>query len=350
CFFLPSPTPLISCSPLLYILCVSSHTTDIFEVNTFIIITCVLQGIVFLLGLPGNVIVIAMTIRTVSRLPGSVFILNLAVADLLLVLTLPLWITSMALQYQWPFGYGLCKLLPFLCNVNIVASLYFVMLLSVDRYLLASGVARRWRTPKMTALACLVVWLFSALIAPFLKKHMDVINITHFIASHAFVTFAIYFIIPFTVMSVCYHGVARHVRVAQAAARATRLVVLIVVTFCICWLPFFLVHLISAGLLITQHHTFEHSVRLYQATLILLGISNSHACLNPLLYLYLAKGFHPRFKTTFMQRYLETVLAEHISSRATSKRRQEDGDETEGSSQDTQVMEIGVQRGDSQQS
>uniref|UniRef100_UPI00358F2FF7 chemerin-like receptor 2 n=1 Tax=Myxine glutinosa TaxID=7769 RepID=UPI00358F2FF7 len=350
----------------------TSHRAHLLKIENVIIATSVMQGIVFLLGLPGNIIVIAMTIRTVSRLPGSMFILNLAIADLLLVLTLPLWITSMVLENRWPFGYGLCKLLPFLCNVNIIASLYFVMLLSVDRYLLASGVAQRWRTPKMAALACLVVWLFSALIGTpelifndlfvdeyvsichqNLHEYMDFTSITHFIVSHAFITFAIYFIVPFTVMGACYCGVARHVRqarssaldrddarVARAATRATRLVLLIVVTFCICWLPFFLTHLISAGLLISQHHGIVDFAALFLAKLILLGVANSHACINPLLYLFLAKGLHPRFKTTFVQRYLETVLAERFPSRARSKRRREDGDEAEGSSQDTQATEM----------
>uniref|UniRef100_A0A3B3D8P7 G-protein coupled receptors family 1 profile domain-containing protein n=1 Tax=Oryzias melastigma TaxID=30732 RepID=A0A3B3D8P7_ORYME len=88
----------------------------------------------FLLGFPGNIAVLILkpNIQTLSPLSQSLM-LNLAVSDLLCVLTLPFWIYDVF--YSWTLGDVACKLLTCLLFLSIFCSLLTVTLLSVQRYL-----------------------------------------------------------------------------------------------------------------------------------------------------------------------------------------------------------------------
>ncbi|NXX86772.1 GPR25 protein, partial [Urocolius indicus] len=91
---------------------------------------------IFLLGLSGNVFVIVLTAkRSQGRRAVYTFVLNLAVADVLLVLLLPLCVAVGARGQRWPLGEGLCKLSSYVVAVNRCSSVFFLTALSVERYL-----------------------------------------------------------------------------------------------------------------------------------------------------------------------------------------------------------------------
>ncbi|XP_014827066.1 PREDICTED: leukotriene B4 receptor 1-like [Poecilia mexicana] len=98
------------------------------------LIPAVLLSFCFLLGVPGNIAVILLkpNWQKMSRLSQSLM-LNLAICDLLSLLTLPLWIY--ALLNSWIFGLGACKLLAFLVYCSLYASLLTVTALGVQRYI-----------------------------------------------------------------------------------------------------------------------------------------------------------------------------------------------------------------------
>ena len=69
---------------------------------------------VFLVGLPLNAVVILRISRTRTNLSRSnIYMLNLATADFLYVLSLPLLIYNYASHDYWPFGELACKLVRF---------------------------------------------------------------------------------------------------------------------------------------------------------------------------------------------------------------------------------------------
>lgn len=97
------------------------------------LIPALLVSFCFLLGFPGNIAVILLkpNWQNMSHLSQSLM-LNLAISDLLSLLTLPLWIY--ALLKTWTFGILTCKLLGFLVYCSLYGSLLTVTVLSVQRY------------------------------------------------------------------------------------------------------------------------------------------------------------------------------------------------------------------------
>ncbi|KAJ4945779.1 hypothetical protein JOQ06_023457 [Pogonophryne albipinna] len=93
----------------------------------------VVYSVILAPGLLGNVLalwVFKVYIRETKK--GVVFMINLAVADLLQVLSLPLRIYYY-LTNTWPFGHPLCMICFYLKYVNMYASIFFLVCVSVRR-------------------------------------------------------------------------------------------------------------------------------------------------------------------------------------------------------------------------
>lgn len=90
-------------------------------------------GLVFLLGVPGNVFIIwSILARARHRSITTLLILNLAFADGFLMLLTPFFMVYLA-QGSWIFGQTLCKILFYLCCANMYASIFLIMLMSLHR-------------------------------------------------------------------------------------------------------------------------------------------------------------------------------------------------------------------------
>lgn len=89
---------------------------------------------------------------------------SLAVTDLQFVLTLPFWAVDTALDFRWPFGRVMCKIVSSVTTMNMYASVFFLTAMSVARYCsLASSL--RLNSPKMAAArakwASFAIWVVS---------------------------------------------------------------------------------------------------------------------------------------------------------------------------------------------
>ncbi|NXJ72976.1 GPR25 protein, partial [Rostratula benghalensis] len=101
----------------------------------------VLYSFIFLLGLAGNLFVIAlMAKKRRGKRMVDTFVLNLAVADVVFICTLPFWVVAGARGNRWPLGEGLCKVSSFVIAVNRCSSILFLTALSVERYLVIKKV------------------------------------------------------------------------------------------------------------------------------------------------------------------------------------------------------------------
>ena len=90
-----------------------------------------------ILGAVGNILVVIVIVRKAAmRTVRNVFILNLAISDMLLCLiTMPLTLAEV-LSHYWPFGHFpvLCKLFGTLQAISIFVSSITITAIALDRY------------------------------------------------------------------------------------------------------------------------------------------------------------------------------------------------------------------------
>ncbi|XP_029923388.1 lysophosphatidic acid receptor 5b [Myripristis murdjan] len=122
----------------------------------------VVFGCVLVLGLPLNAVSLWTLIRHHSlKSSSAVFMINLALSDLLLVISLPMRVYFYATG-SWPLGITECMCVIVLFHNNIRSSSIFITLIAVDRLLAVVYPlrSRHLRTTTNAWKASVFVWLF----------------------------------------------------------------------------------------------------------------------------------------------------------------------------------------------
>uniref|UniRef100_A0A8C8Z0W0 C3a anaphylatoxin chemotactic receptor n=1 Tax=Prolemur simus TaxID=1328070 RepID=A0A8C8Z0W0_PROSS len=101
-----------------------------------VVLSMVILSLTFLLGLPGNGLVLWVAGLKMQRTVNTVWFLHLTLADFLCCLSLPFSLAHLALQGHWPYGWFLCKLIPSIIVLNMFASVFLLTAISLDRCLL----------------------------------------------------------------------------------------------------------------------------------------------------------------------------------------------------------------------
>lgn len=100
------------------------------------ILSMVILSLTFLLGLPGNGLVLWVAGLKMKWTVNTVWFLHLTLADFLCCLSLPFSLVHLVLQGHWPYGWLLCKLIPSIIILNMFASVFLLTAISLDRCLL----------------------------------------------------------------------------------------------------------------------------------------------------------------------------------------------------------------------
>ncbi|XP_036408180.1 P2Y purinoceptor 11 [Megalops cyprinoides] len=126
-------------------------------------------GLEFCVALLGNALALWLLVTRERRdwHTGVVFSCNLAISDLLYVLTLPLLLLYYAGGKDWRFGPSACKLERFLFTCNLYVSIFFIMCISVNRYvaIVHPFFTRSHVRPRHAAAAAVLVWALVAAIS-----------------------------------------------------------------------------------------------------------------------------------------------------------------------------------------
>lgn len=130
----------------------------------------------FILGFPGNLFVVwTVLCRVRQRSVTCLLVLNLAVADALVLLSAPFFLRLLSGGRGWEFGAGLCKTIHYLCCVNMYVSIYLICLMSLDRWLAAIRpfLSQRLRKKRTLYIVMLGIWITAFLMAlpmPFYRR------------------------------------------------------------------------------------------------------------------------------------------------------------------------------------
>ncbi|XP_055028549.2 B2 bradykinin receptor [Misgurnus anguillicaudatus] len=277
--------------------------------------------IIFVLGILGNVFVLLVFgLHKKACTVAEIYLGNLAAADLLLVSCLPFWALNIANGFDWQFGSLMCRLVNTGIRMNMFCSIYLLVLVSGDRFIaLVHAMSRgRMRRPRCAKLSCMAVWGLGLLLnIPTLHfrdtQYMPEFNITACILKYPtpkvglvcdVVLILLGFIVPMIVISYCTIKIIRalHVQIIDrfnaenTERKATFLVLVVLIAFLLCWVPFHVVTLLDilfrvgalAGCDVGSAIDISNQISTY------LALSNS--VLNPILYVIVGKNFRKKVK------------------------------------------------------
>ncbi|XP_035035518.1 somatostatin receptor type 5 isoform X2 [Hippoglossus stenolepis] len=280
----------------------------------FNVVTAVIYTIVFIVGFLGNTLVIYVVVRYAKmKTVTNMYILNLALADELYILGIPFLGTNSVLSY-WPYGDFFCKVCMTADAMSQFSSTFCLTVMSIDRYLAVVYPIRssKWRKPQVAKVFNGMVWVVSFLIVLPVTIYSDVqdnfytCNVTwpdpNDLWSIVFILYTsiLGFFCPLFVISLCYLIIVIKVRSAGVRAgltkrrrserKVTRMVVIIVLVFVLCWLPFFTANLVNLVYIIPESNS---TVTVYFFLVILTYVNS---CANPILYGFLSDNFKQSFQ------------------------------------------------------
>lgn len=269
--------------------------------------------IITLVGGAGNLAVvwIYLNIRRRLKTMTDMYLLNLAVADLLFLITLPLWAAEAS--YGWSFGSALCRVTSAVYKVNLFSSMLLLTCISIDRYVVIvqttkaqnSQEARR----RCSRLVCLGVWLLALLLATpelifsttsdvdsqqycrmVFPPHLG--NRTKILVLSLQVSMG--FCLPFIIMAFCYSIIIAKLLKTRSFEKhkAMRVILAVVVVFVLSQLPYNGVLVMEAAEATNMTMTdCDQTKRFDVAGQVLKSLAYMHACLNPFLYAFVGVRF-----------------------------------------------------------
>ncbi|XP_071520240.1 allatostatin-A receptor-like [Panulirus ornatus] len=322
--FLP---PYILCNSTNYTklpLCNNNKTVEentAFEYAIIVaIVVPIIFGIIVLVGLFGNTLVVIVIIANKQmRSTTNYLIFSLAMADLLFIVFCVPFTASDYILPSWPFGSIWCQTVQYLTYVTAYASVYTLLLLSFDRFLAVvhpiAALTIRTERNALYAITCSWILILTSCIPLYLCHGIKKQNFegevyfqcafldeeyNHMAFHIGFIT-TMYFV-PLTVIVVLYlmilnrlwYGVvpggSRSAESIRGKKRVTRMVVIVVVTFIVCWFPIQLVLLLkSLGLY--EMTTFRIITQIAAQVLAYIN-----SCVNPILYAFLSDPFRKAFR------------------------------------------------------
>lgn len=300
-----------------------NHSTPFFHQKGLI---PAMYSIIFVLGFLGNVLVVCvLSQRSCRQTIANTYLVNLAMSDLLFLSGLPFWAVHYSLDYNWVFGWLMCKVCGGLMSLNVYASIFFITCMSVDRYraivhpLRSQSSRSVWRARVVSAL----IWTFAAMTTVpniwfrqlyTLPPH----NVTSCVLlfptvswypAQALAKNTLGFLLPCTVIVTCYFRIGLHLLDTPAIAqgpehldRVLRMVVAVVLAFFLCWFPFHVLTFLSALIDLGIHMPcwVKKSVEMFMSFSLCLGFSNS--AINPFLYCFVGNHFREQLWRLYKER------------------------------------------------
>ncbi|KAK2824933.1 hypothetical protein Q7C36_018860 [Tachysurus vachellii] len=280
-------------------------------------------SIVVLLSLLGNILVLV-TLAYYENLKSltNIFILNLAVSDLLFTAGLPFW----ACYYIWGWTLGdvACKTVSFVFFVGFYSSITFLMMMTIQRYMAVVHPLSDWEKRQGMALIPVLGWLVgisAAVPAPIFSSVMsDPADVSQLYCEYNSTTMElsliylqnVVFVLAFSVMGFCYTRILQTIVNTRARKkhRTIKLIFCIVVVFFFGWAPYNLVIFLQTFTALNVEYFTDCDVTHYldYAEHVSKLLAFSHCCLNPVFYVFVAVKF---------RNYLKEIL-QKIFQRATT--------------------------------
>ncbi|XP_026805202.1 neuropeptide CCHamide-1 receptor-like, partial [Rhopalosiphum maidis] len=288
----------------------------------------VLFAIIFVVGMIGNVTLVLIFVRNKQmRNVPNIYIINLALGDLLVIVSCVPFTSTVYTFPTWPYGLAVCKVSETAKDVSIGVSVFTLTALSADRYFaivnpmrkLHASIGGRFAT-RFTLTVAAAIWAVAVACAvPAARfsyvRQFRVHNVTLFEVCYPFsehlgpaypkvmvtVKFLVYYAVPLAVIAFFYVLIARYllhttnnmpgelqgqIRQVRARKKVAKAVLAFVLMFAVCFLPhhIFMLWFYNYPKSTEEYNTFWHVLRIVGFCL-----SFINSCINPIA-LYLVSG------------------------------------------------------------
>ncbi|XP_053455689.1 CX3C chemokine receptor 1 isoform X2 [Nycticebus coucang] len=262
-------------------------------------------SLIFAFGLVGNMLVVFAL--TNSRKPKSItdiYLLNLALSDLLFVATLPFWTHYMISEEG--FHNAVCKLTTAFFFIGFFGGIFFITIISIDRYfaIVLAANSMNNRTVQHSITISLSVWAAAIFVATpqfmFTKQteneclgdYPEVLQEIWPVLRNVEANF-LGFLLPLLIMSYCYFRIIQTLFACKnhKKAKAIKLIFLVVIVFFLFWTPYNVMIFLETLKLYDFFPSCDTRRDIKLALSVTETVALSHCCLNPLIYAFAGEKF-----------------------------------------------------------
>ncbi|CAL1674033.1 unnamed protein product [Lasius platythorax] len=297
----------------------------------------------------GNLIVIWIVMahrrmRTVT----NYFLVNLSIADAMVSTLNVTFNYTYMLNSHWPFGLLYCKICQFIAVLTICASVFTLMAISIDRYMAIVNPLRPRMGKKATLCVAIVIWIVGAILSlpmllfyttytqNFMNGEVRVIcysdwpnrdenGLSYDEYLYNVIFMILTYFLPIGSMTFTYARVglelwgsqsigeatARQLENIRSKRRVVKMMIVVVVIFAVCWLPFHVYFIVTSYLPEITNEPYIQEVFL---GIYWLAMSNS--MYNPIIYCWMNTRFRRGFAQFFFWCPWVRVTAEPSLSRS----------------------------------
>uniref|UniRef100_A0A1I7SYG0 G_PROTEIN_RECEP_F1_2 domain-containing protein n=1 Tax=Caenorhabditis tropicalis TaxID=1561998 RepID=A0A1I7SYG0_9PELO len=304
-------------------------------------------AVIIMVGLIGNALVVIVAFGRQMRNSTNTLIIGLAISDLMFLL---LCVPFTAIDYAvptWIFPEWTCSMINFFQHTSAYCSVWTLTLMALDRYLAVVYPVESMtlRTPRNTVIAlCIIYILIIASQIPVGRMHgiyvydfilekrstcailkIATAEATPAMARTYFMTFNVFgYVLPLGISVVLYGlmlrklwdmprpgnsqaGGGRHLanrdsgssirrrpEATAAKRKVTRLVLCVLITWALCWLPLNVCFFMS-GLAYPEPLVISHGVIMVIVQIASQVLAYTNSCLNPILYALMSQSFREGF-------------------------------------------------------
>ncbi|XP_059204679.1 P2Y purinoceptor 11 [Centropristis striata] len=267
-----------------------------------------MYGIEFIVALAGNLFALWLLVVRERRNwhTGVVLSCNLAISDLLYVLTLPLLIVYYSRDKDWSFSEPVCKIERFLFTCNLYVSIFFIMAISVNRCVAIAYpfFTHSYVKPAHAKVVSVIIWIIVGVIScPVLKyasvcpkgdkkECVSLCDKTYESPHFNYKIFLAVFgcLVPFLVTFISYciviSVVWKNTNITTLEKRKVALLVMaVLVLYAISFVPFHIFQIYHLNVKI--HNPDNQICWIYNMYQVSKGLATLNMCIHPILYMAL---------------------------------------------------------------
>ncbi|NXO02188.1 GPR34 protein, partial [Rhinopomastus cyanomelas] len=301
---------------------IQNTTNCLLDDNSLSLALIVFYTIIFVIGLAGNIIALfAFLCIHQKRNSIQVYLLNVAIADLLLIFCLPFRILHHVNKNTWMFGLILCKIIGTLFYMNMYISIVLLGLISLDRYIKITKSAKR---PKMLTTTqsirlCCIVWVialagFMVVVAPSFFKSQDKNSAMCFhyrdkqnAKTEAILNYILVMIfwMVFFLLVLSYVKIAKNLlKISKKRAnfpnagkymQTARNSFIVLIIFTICFVPYHMFRFVYITSQLQKPSCYWKEI-IHKCNEVMLIFSSFNSCLDPVMYFLMSRSVR---KTVF---------------------------------------------------